>query len=219
MATSTKSRRKTQRIIYGPRTSGILMTPEEYDAIDPDSCVRGFRYELINGVFVVTPPVDLAERDPNEYLAYLLMSYKENHPQGSVLDFTVNESDVADNSQRRRCDRAIWVGLGRLPDPSKDVPTIVVEFVSKSKRDFVRDYEQKRDEYLAAGVKEYWIIDRFRRIMTVHRPGVAPLVVLESLLYTTELLPEFELPLARLLERADRWKKTRTPKVNPGDTK
>ena len=32
---------------------------------------------------------------------------------------------------------------------------------------------QKRDEYLAAGVKEYWVIDRFRRIMTVYRKGLA----------------------------------------------
>jgi Uma2 family endonuclease len=95
-----------------------------------------------------------------------------------------------------------------MPDPEKDLPSIVVEFVSKRHRDRVRDYEEKRRDYLAAGVQEYWIIDRFRRIMTVYRrPPVEPaeLVVKESDVYRTPLLPGFELPLARLLKVADDW--------------
>ena len=192
-----------------------MMTPEEFDAIDPDSCVRGYRFELINGVFVVSPPVDDAECDPNEYLGHLLIVYLEGHPLGGALDMTMSERYVPGTSQRRRCDRAIWTGLGRLPDTSNDVPSIVIEFVSRSKSDFIRDYETKRNEYLGGGVKEYWVIDRFRRIMTVYRPGLDPLVVPETLVYTTGMLPGFELPLARLLSRADRWKKTRTPKSKP----
>jgi Uma2 family endonuclease len=89
----------------------------------------------------------------------------------------------------------------------------VIEFVSASRRDRLRDYEEKLREYTALGVKEYWIIDRFRRIMTVHqnRPaGVTTLVVAEAGSYQTDLLPGFVLPLARLLARADDWpRKTR----------
>ena len=88
----------------------------------------------------------------------------------------------------------------------QDQPTIAIEFVSASKRDFQRDYIDKRDEYLRAGVLEYWIIDRFRRRMTVVRGGSDPvteIVITEQETYTTPLLPGFALPLAQLLAVAD----------------
>ncbi|MFX3707999.1 Uma2 family endonuclease, partial [Streptococcus suis] len=76
------------------------------------------------------------------------------------------------------------------------------------RRNWVRDYETKRDEYLQAGVREYWIIDRFVRTMTVYSPGDDTFqvqVVTENEIYHTPLLPGFELPLARLLAEADKW--------------
>jgi Uma2 family endonuclease len=189
------------------------MTPEEFDAFPEWAWDNRYRYELIRGVLVVTPPVGDAEVDPNQYLGYLLLKYQEGQPEGAILDVTMPERYVPGTENRRRCDRAIWVGLGRLPDTAKDVPTIVVEFVSSQRRDMLRDYETKRDEYLAAGAREYWIIDRFRRIMTIYRKGAfGPVhqIVVESQTYETELLPGFALPLAKLLSLADRWKKTRT---------
>jgi len=102
-------------------------------------------------------------------------------------------------------DRAIWIGYGRNIDPDKDVPTISVEFVSNRSRDRRRDYIHKHEEYEARGVCEYWIIDRFRRSMTVIRKGDVQ-VVAEPETYRTELLPGFELPLARLLAVADMFK-------------
>ena len=184
------------------------MTPEEFDAIPPGRCDLRYRYELIRGVLVVSPSPRLGERDPNEQLGVLLWNYHSNHPQGSALDMTASEHTVETTSDRRRCDRAIWAGLGRLPDEFSEVPTIVVEFVSAAKSDAARDYDLKRAEYLAAGVSEYWIIDRFRRVMTVHDrtpEGPRTRTVGESDSYQTERLPGFALPLARLLTLADRW--------------
>jgi Uma2 family endonuclease len=66
---------------------------------------------------------------------------------------------------RRRADGVIWVGLGRIPDTARDVPSIMVEFVSKARRDRERDYELKRRQYLDLGVKEDWLIDRFQRTL------------------------------------------------------
>ncbi len=191
------------------------MTPEEFDATPPEHFEPGYRYELIRGVLVVSPPVSDAEADPNDELGYLLRTYRETHPRGGVIDKTMPERGVPGTPNRRRCDRAIWIGLGRTPDTSRDVPSFAVEFVSSSRRDVVRDYGQKRDEHLAAGVREYWIIDRFRRIMTVYRPGpLGPThqIVTEAETYRTELLPGFELPLARLLAQADDWRRRRTRK-------
>jgi Uma2 family endonuclease len=210
---TTHSKPKTRRPRYGPGSAGVRLTPEEFDAAPAWEWDKHHRYELINGVLVVTPPVDDAEADPNDELGFLLRTYRETHREGSSLDATLPERTVPGTANRRRCDRAIWTGLGRPPDTRGDVPSVLVEFVSRRRRDYLRDYEQKRDEYLAAGVKEYWVIDRFRRIMTVYLPGpLGPTyeVVTETQSYQTTLLPGFVLPLARLLSRADQWTRPRT---------
>jgi Uma2 family endonuclease len=212
----------------GPGSAGLRMKPEAFDAIPASEFVRGYRYELIDGVLVVTPPVGDAEADPNDDLGYLLRTYLEAHRAERPFDQTMPERLVPGTPNRRRCDRAVWVGLGRLPDTGRDVPAIVIEFVSSGRRDAYRDYEEKREEYLAAGVKEYWVIDRFRRVMTVYkakksRRSSKPAydIVTEAGTYETPLLPGFSLPLARLLEKADQWRrpaKRSTPDAPAGGT-
>jgi Uma2 family endonuclease len=225
MSTVNVHRRRKARL--GAWSNGMKMSPEEFDkSTDFDEL---YAYELINGVLIVSPPPGESERDPNGELDFLLRAYQWSQPGQSALDKTLSEQYVHLPGSRRRADRVIWIGLGRTPDPLTDVPAIAVEFVSKRLRDRVRDYEEKRGEYLAAGVQEYWIIDRFRRIMTVYRrpPGEpAELTIKENEVYRTPLLPGFELPLARLLKVADDWNRgTRKPrsgkkqgKPEPGDT-
>lgn len=189
---------------YGPGAAGLLMTPREFDRSD---FLEGWRYELINGVLVVSSTPSLNERDPNQALGRWLLNYQEEHPQGSALDFTIHEHTIVTGSNRRRADRVLWTGLGRLPRRN-EIPSVVMEFVSAGKRNLFRDYELKRDEYLASGVQEYWVIDRFQRTLTVFtRQGrkTRKQVFHEDQVYTTNLLPGFELPLARLFALANRW--------------
>ena len=188
----------------GPHSNGVLLTPGEFDGADFE---EGWRYELIRGVLIVSPAPLREERDPNEELGRWLRNYQEDHPDGKALDATVSEETIHTSAQRRRGDRVIWSGLGRLPG-RHETPTIVVEFVSSGRRNRDRDYEEKRDEYLAIGVREYWIIDRFSHSMTVYFcSDIEPSkrVVPSDETYVTPLLPGFELPLARLFELADRW--------------
>jgi Uma2 family endonuclease len=195
---------RTKRV--GRASNGMVMTPEEFDAakdFDPQDS-----YELIHEVLIVSPPPGESERGPNDELGRLLMNYREGHPDGRNLDGTLPEQTVISGGDRRRADRVIWVGLGHIPDPRSDIPAIIVEFVSRRHRDRVRDYEEKRRNYLSVGVQEYWIIDRFKRIMTVVRralPAPVELILKENDVYATPLLPGFELPLARLLKVADDW--------------
>ncbi|MCC6418260.1 MAG: Uma2 family endonuclease [Gemmataceae bacterium] len=200
MATVTANRKR----MFGPESAGTLMTPREFDRAE---FIEGHRYELIHGVLVVSPSPLENERDPNEELGYWLRVYRDTHPEGAALDATLPEQTVATKVNRHRADRAIWAGLGRLPR-RKDVPTIVVEFVSAGKKDRTRDYEEKRNEYIDRGVKEYWILDRFQKTLTVHTPHgpkSRKRVYRAKQTYTTALLPGFELKLARLFELADRW--------------
>lgn len=192
-----------EEIVLGPEWNGAAMTPAEFDAVeDADEC---HVYELVHGVVIVSPPPVEAERGPNDELGHWLLNYQEDHPKGTVLDATLPEHTVRCGRNRRRADRVIWIGLGRTPDPRFDVPKIAAEFVSKGRRSRQRDYQEKRREYRRAGVAEYWVVDRFRRIMTIFFADGSERVVTERETYTTPLLPGFKLPLRRLLEAADRW--------------
>lgn len=209
---STAPAQKTKRIKLTRSSNGMLMTPEEFDAvIDYDD---RFVYELIHGVLIVSPAPGVTERDPNEELGFLLRDYQHNHPQGSTIDKTVPEQYVPLPNGRRRADRVIWAGLGRIPNMQTDIPSIVAEFVSKRKRDRVRDYEEKRREYEAIGVCEYWVVDRFARTMTVFKNAAgtsSEVVVKAEETYQTPLLPGFVLPLGRLLKVADDWAAAKPP--------
>jgi Uma2 family endonuclease len=203
-AMSTVTRKK--RFVLGRRHNGIRMTPVEFDDIrDYDEL---YSYELINGVLVVNPIPSHFERSPNDVLGHWLWAYQEQLP--GHLDQTLFEQYIHLQSGRRRADRVIWAGFGRTIDPDKDVPTIAIEFVSRRRRDWLRDYVHKRDEYLARGIVEYWVVNRFKRTLTVFRrtpTGDEELTITERQTYKTGLLPGFELPLAKLLKVCDDWKK------------
>ena len=197
----------TTPLVLGLEQNGIVMSTDEFDAVTEYDDL--YNYELIHGVLVVNPIPLPQERGPNQELGHQLLKYQDDHPNGKALDDTLEEEYVRTSDSRRRADRVIWTGLGRQPNLETDVPTIVVEFVSAGRRSRQRDYIEKRREYEAAGVQEYWIIDRFRRTLTVYGKQVSPAgerVVAEIESYFTPLLPGFELPLSRLLQAADAWK-------------
>jgi Uma2 family endonuclease len=186
--------------------AGTFMTPEEFDAVEEYD--ENYRYELIHGVLVVTPIPLAGETGPNELLGHWLLHYKQHHANGALLDATLPQQYVATQTGRRLADRLIWAGLGRVPHRYRDRPTIVVEFVSERRRDRQRDYVEKRREYMEIGIPEYWIIDRFRRTLTVvqnHPDGPRERVIAEGETYHPERLPGFELLLAELLATADQF--------------
>ena len=204
MGTVALPRRRKRTLPIGPGDNGMIMTPEQFDRADYQ---EGWRYELIHGVLVVSPIPSEQEVDPNEELGHRLRQYRAAHPQGKALDKTLPERLVYLGDTRRRPDRVIWAGLGRLPRP-KELPAIIVEFVSRRRRDRLLDYETKRDEFMEAGIREYWVIDRFQRIMSVFfkvQGKIRKKVIRANQNYHTELLPGFELRLADLLTVADDW--------------
>ena len=111
-------------------------------------------------------PIPLPEvAGPNELLGRLLLNYQEDHPRGSALDDTLPQQYVRTRRHLRLADRLIWTGLGRLPDVRRDLPSIAVEFVSGTgPRAQQFYYADKREEYLAVGIREYWIFDRFPQV-------------------------------------------------------
>lgn len=195
----------------GPEYAGMLLTPREFDAIrnyDENYC-----YELIHGVLVVNPIPLAEETGPNELLGFHLYEYQQAHPER--LDYSLPQQYIRVRDGRRLADRLIWTDLGRLPSVRRDVATIAVEFVSAGKRSRRRDYVEKKREYRRAGLKEYWIIDRFARTLTVvsYRSGKPVQKTFhEKDKCCSALQPGFEIRLKELLDRADALARARRRK-------
>ena len=75
-------------LLLTPQSAGLKLTAVEFDSAEFE---QGWRYELINGVVVVNAAPLPQERSPNELLAFVLMSYQRNHPEGKNLDYTLPE--------------------------------------------------------------------------------------------------------------------------------
>src|SRR5437879_11149747 len=98
------------KIVLGPELNGILMTPEEFDAVEEYD--ENYRYELIHGVLVVSPFPLPEEAGPNELLGHLLLIYQGSCPRGASLDLTLPQQYVKVEEGRRIADRLIWSGIG-----------------------------------------------------------------------------------------------------------
>ena len=75
----------------GPRDAGVPLSLAEFESAEFEP---GYRYELIHGVLVVTPPPLEEERDANEELGRWLRNYQESHPEGKSLDLTLPEQNI-----------------------------------------------------------------------------------------------------------------------------
>ncbi len=148
----------------GPADHGRKMTMEEFLEAEEE---EGYRYELARGVLEVT-------RVPGEphgqvvcNLYRIVALHDQAHP-GVILRYGGGD------------EFRLWVpGMlsGRNPDLGVVLrgtpidldghrrPVLVAEVVSKSSID--RDHRAKREEYLAYGLLEYWIVDFLERKLTL----------------------------------------------------
>ena len=97
--------RKIRAPKIGRDSNGRLMTPEEFDKIRHFDGRR--RYELINGVFIVSPIPSSGERGSNDELYHILRSYQTGRAEGGALDGTLPEEYIHLPDGRRRADRVI----------------------------------------------------------------------------------------------------------------
>lgn len=189
----------------GPADHGRRMTLAEFQEADAE---EGYRYELSRGVLEVTE----VPNDPHGQVVSncqgLLHHYHRQHPGliqriGGGGEFRLYIPEFA--SGRNPDVAVVLVGTpknerGRRP------PSLVAEVVSK--RGEVRDYQEKREEYWAFGVREYWIIDpAARRVLLLNRrEGEQAWTERElqgSDVIASELLPGFAGTVAELWQNLD----------------
>ena len=153
-------------IRIGPADHGRRMSVEEFREAEEEG---GYGYELARGVLEVT--------------------YVPGEPHGLIVWSLLRMISAFDTKHPGRVFRAggasefrLWLPAmisGRNPDIAivlhntpKDPrgwrpPTLVMEVVSEGSEAHERDYVTKREEYLAFGIREYWIIDPEARCVTV----------------------------------------------------
>ena len=134
---------------------------------------EGYRYELARGILEVAH----VPGDPHGLIVCqfyrLFTRYEDAHP--GVIDRFGGASEfrlyLPERISGRNPDLAVAL-LGTPPDDSGDrPPSLAIEVVSEGSEAHTRDDVTKREEYLAFGLREYWIVDRFER--NGHRPPAA----------------------------------------------
>lgn len=163
------------------------------------------RYELINGVLLVTTQPHSEHQRIAVKLARFLDVWSEEHDSGDVffapgIIFAPTEVAAPD---------VVWVRRERLAallhadGKVHGAPDLVVEVLSPGAANAECDRVAKRAQY--GQVAEYWIVDRFQAQVEVYRPTPPHPHMLQLAatigrtgVLTSPLLPGFACPLTRI---------------------
>lgn len=173
-----------------------LLTEEQFAALPDDERVR---HELVEGELVSVPSPTPRHCRVRDNTAFRLRSYLAEQPIGVVISEvdcrttsgTVRRPDVSFFSTEQYAS----VDESRLPIPF--VPVLALEVPSPSES--ALEVARKRQEYLAGGCREVWLVDTANREVQVWTgSGVRRLLPNDTL--ESPLLPGFRLLVKDLLD-------------------
>ena len=151
-------------IRIGPADHGREMTLQEFLEAEEED---GYRYELARGVLEVTE----VPNDPHGVVVSNLYTgaarYHLDHPgyiyrYGGGNEFRFWLPGLVSG---RNPDLAVVLRYAPKDRRGRRLPALAAEVVSRGS--IHRDYVMKREEYLAYGLLEYWIVDPIERKVTV----------------------------------------------------
>ncbi len=152
------------RLRIGPADQGRTMTLEEFREAEEE---EGYRYELARGVLEVSE----VPNDPHGIVVCNLYRgvtrFGDHHP-GIILRYGGGNEFrfwLPHMVSGRNPDLAVVLRGAPKDLRGRRMPALAAEVVSRGS--IKRDYEVKREEYLAYGLLEYWIVDRFKHTVTV----------------------------------------------------
>jgi len=158
----------------------------------------GNRYELLDGVLLVTPAPSPAHQIVVSRLHFRLAQAVMTDGAAHVLS-----PGVITIPPRLQLQPDILVLPARYSLESKwseiDEHWLAVEVLSRSSRAYDRD--TKRDAYLALGVQEVWLVDRWKEVVEVSSAR-APAEVVRHVLYwrVPTLERKVEISLSEIFE-------------------
>jgi Uma2 family endonuclease len=182
----------------GKGDEGRLVSSEEFAEAEFD---EPWRYEREDERLIVLAPSGEEHIDAGEPWRDRLVVYKLDFP--GVVQKAVSEAWTRLNDGT---DRIGDIGVYLVPDcpvpkiPDR-IPDLMFEVVSPDKVSCERDYVRKRVEYHRLGVKEYVIIDRFQRTVTVLTSapnGYEERILTVDQVYESPLLPGLSIRLSEV---------------------
>lgn len=197
----------TIRTQIGPADHGRRMTIDEFRDAEEQP---GFGYELARGVLVVIGIPKTPHRRIVSNLYQLASRYKDAYPGvvdyfGSGLEVRVWKPGM---DLARHPDLGIILVGAPLDEEGDLQPALVAEVVSPSSK--TRDYQEKREDYLVYGIREYWIVDPAPRQVTIlvrqgegADAGWIERVAGDGDSLTSDLLPGLAAPVADLWRGVD----------------
>jgi Uma2 family endonuclease len=196
---ATHEIRSGSRLKLGRDDDGLLVSAEEFADAEYQ---EPWRYERVNGRLVVMAPDGGDHVEATDPWLERLIVYRVNHRE--LVHLVVPNAWIrADDGTDRIGDIGVYLSgdpsAKRIPDR---VPDLMFEIVSPGRLSRDRDYVEKRSEYERLGVKEYVIVDRFTKQMTVFTltpDGYREQVLATADTYTSPLLPGLEVALAEVL--------------------
>lgn len=172
------------------------VTPEQLLAM-PD----GHRYELVDGKLVERNMGAISSRVALRIMA-LVDVHARQHRLGRAYGSDCGYQCFARMPKKIRYPDGSFIAAGRLGDtPSgfiKIAPDLALEVVSPN--DTAEEIEEKRREYLAAGVLLFWVVYPENRSVHVHRPQGSHMLEVGDELTGADVLPEFRCRVAELFE-------------------
>ncbi len=150
----------------GPADHGRRMTLEEFYRADAE---EGYRYELARGIVEVSDVSD----EPHGMIWCELMRWIFDHRrEHSKLIALAGGASMfrfwlPGLNSSRTPDIAVVLHGAPREEYGHRIPALVMEIVSEGPEAHECDYVTKREEYLAYGLYEYWIVDRFARTIIV----------------------------------------------------
>ncbi|MCM1193247.1 MAG: Uma2 family endonuclease [Acetatifactor muris] len=145
-----------------------LKQEEVYTVDDIYALPEGERAELIDGqIYLMAPPTTRHQRILNFLNTEINLFIRENNGECEVFPapFAVflsdNEKNYVEPDISVICDRDKLTDRG-----CQGAPDWVIEIVSPSTRQM--DYYKKLFKYRTAGVREYWVVDPDRELVTVY---------------------------------------------------
>jgi|ERR1051326_3187213 Uma2 family endonuclease len=156
----------------------------------------GSRYELLDGVLLVTPAPSNAHQVIVNRLQFRLTQVVMAHGDAQVVG-----PGAITVPPRTQLQPDILIYPARYPINSKweeiDEHWLAVEVLSRSSR--VYDREIKRHAYIALGVQQVWLVDRWHRTVEVTGSDGQEHIVRDLLRWRVPTLPlEVELSLAEI---------------------
>jgi Uma2 family endonuclease len=188
----------------GPADHGRRMSLDEFEHAEGQ---EGRLYELSRGVVIVTDVPNDPHLTMVDAIRQQIAEYRATHRHLIHRVCGGNECKVLVRSleSERHPDVAIF----KTPRPSVPdlwsmwVPELVIEVISPGSEQ--RDYEEKTEEYLLRGVREYWIVDAGKEEVLVLRrvkDRWSERTVRPPDLCRTRLLPGFALDVAAVFAAA-----------------